>query len=93
MTAHLNIEQRVLARRLRAQKMSLRDMAKQRHSAKRIFERLRDEHDDDGSESHVRRYVAEVAIATARSSCPSPNHRARRSSTSARRSWRSPECG
>ena len=66
---------------------------KQRHSAKRIFERLRDEHDDDGSESHVRRYVAEVAIATARSSCPSPNHRARRSSTSARRSWRSPECG
>jgi deoxyribodipyrimidine photolyase len=33
---------------------------KQRHSAKRIFERLRDEHDYDGSESHVRRYVAEV---------------------------------
>ena len=33
---------------------------KQRHSAKRIFERLRDEHGFDGSESHVRRYVAEV---------------------------------
>ena len=29
MTAHLNIEQRALARRLRAQKMSLRDIAKQ----------------------------------------------------------------
>ena len=29
MTAHLNIEQRALARRLRARKMSLRDIAKQ----------------------------------------------------------------
>jgi IS30 family transposase len=29
LTAHLNIEQRTLARRLRAQKMSLRDIAKQ----------------------------------------------------------------
>jgi hypothetical protein len=28
LTAHLNIEQRALARRLRAEKMSLRDIAK-----------------------------------------------------------------
>ena len=32
---------------------------KQRHTAKRIFERLRDEHGYQGSESHVRRYLAE----------------------------------
>ncbi len=31
---------------------------KQRHTAKRIFERLRDEHGYTGSESHVRRYLA-----------------------------------
>ena len=31
---------------------------KQRHTAKRIFERLRDEHHYGGSESQVRRYVA-----------------------------------
>jgi transposase len=31
---------------------------KQRHTAKRIFERLRDEHHYQGSESQVRRYVA-----------------------------------
>ena len=33
--------------------------AKQRHTAKRIFERLRDEHGYDGSESQVRAAVAE----------------------------------
>jgi len=32
--------------------------AKQRHTAKRIYERLRDEHHYQGSESQVRRYVA-----------------------------------
>lgn len=32
---------------------------KQRHTAKRIFERLRDEHGYQGSESQVRRYLAE----------------------------------
>ena len=32
---------------------------KQRHTAKRVFERLRDEHGYTGSESHVRRYLAE----------------------------------
>jgi transposase len=32
---------------------------KQRHTAKRIFERLRDEHGYRGSESQVRRYLAE----------------------------------
>ena len=32
---------------------------KQRHTAKRIYERLRDEHGYAGSESHVRRYLAE----------------------------------
>ena len=33
---------------------------KRRHSAKRIFERLRDEQGFDGTESHVRRYVTEM---------------------------------
>ena len=33
---------------------------KQRHTGKRIFERLRDEHGYQGSESHVRRYLAEI---------------------------------
>jgi transposase len=33
---------------------------KQRHTAKRVFERLRDEHGYEGSESHVRRYLAEI---------------------------------
>ena len=33
---------------------------KQRHTAKRVFERLRDEHGYQGSESHVRRYLAEI---------------------------------
>ena len=32
---------------------------KQRHTAKRVFERLREEHGYQGSESHVRRYLAE----------------------------------
>jgi transposase len=33
---------------------------KQRHTAKRVFERLRDEHGYQGSESHVRRYLGEI---------------------------------
>ena len=33
---------------------------KQRHTAQRIFERLRDEHGYRGSESHVRRYLGEI---------------------------------
>ena len=34
--------------------------AKQRHTARRIFHRLRDEHDYRGSEVQVRRYVAQT---------------------------------
>ena len=38
--------------------------AKQRHTAKRIYERLRDEHGFEGSESHVRAIVAQARLRT-----------------------------
>ena len=66
---------------------------KQRHSAKRIFERLRDEHGYEGSESHVRRYVAQVGHRHREVFVPLTQPPARPSSTSVRLRSTLPECG
>ena len=51
---------------------------KQRHTAQRIYERLRDEHEFAGSASSVRRYVAWRKRVRARSSCHSTLHQGKR---------------
>ena len=58
---------------------------KQRHTAKRIFERLRDEHGYRGAHAGERGRRPGQARLARRSSCRSPTRRARPSSTSARR--------
>ena len=59
--------------------------AKQRHTAKRIFERLRDEHGYAGGYTVVKDYVRRSGQAAGRPSCRWPIRRAMRRSTSARR--------
>ena len=66
---------------------------KQRHTAKRIFERLRDEHGFTGQYTIVKDYVSEGLTSASggdgrrRCSSPCPMHRATPSATSERR-WR-----
>ena len=67
---------------------------KQRHTAKRIFERLRDERSTATRVLRVRSGATwpRTTTDTVKYSCRSPNHRARPSSTSVRRSSWSPGC-
>ena len=59
---------------------------KQRHTAKRIFERLKKEHGFDGGYTIVKDYVRERRrVVTVRCSCRCRTHRATRSATSGRR--------
>ena len=58
---------------------------KQKHTAHRIFERLRDEHGYTGGETVVRMRFVSIESAAARCSCRCRIHRARPRSTSARR--------
>ena len=60
---------------------------KQRHTAKRIFERSRDEYGFDGQYTIVKDYVREQGRRTQESSCRCPMHRAAPSAISGRR-WR-----
>ena len=60
---------------------------KQRHTAKRIFERLRDEYGFDGQHTIVKDYVREHRRRVRRCSCRCPMHRATPSAISGRR-WR-----
>ena len=62
---------------------------KQRHTAKRIFERLKKEHGFDGGYTIVKDYVGSAGVWCVRCSCRWNTHRATRSATSVRRgrSW------
>ena len=60
---------------------------KQRHTAKRIFERLRDEYGFDGGYTTVKDYVRENAVRSGRCSCRCPMRRDTPSATSARPWW------
>ena len=60
---------------------------KQRHTAKRIFERLRDEYGFDGGYTTVKDYVRENAVRPGRCSCRCPIRRDTPSATSARPWW------
>jgi hypothetical protein len=62
---------------------------KERHTARRIFDRLRDEHGYSGSEVTVRRDLALHKRASAEVFVPLSQLRAKPSSTSARRPSRS----
>ena len=62
---------------------------KQRHTAHRIFERLRDEHGFTGGYTIVKDYVRSGGNRRARPSCRCITRRAMPRSTSARRWWRS----
>jgi hypothetical protein len=66
---------------------------KQRHTARRIFERLRDEHGYVGARSPSAVTSASTGGSRARSSCRSVSRPERPSSTSARRPSRSPASG
>ena len=57
---------------------------RQRHTAKRIFERLRDEYGFDGGYTIVKDYVREHAAGPRRCSYPCRTRRARPSATSAK---------
>ena len=61
---------------------------KQRHTAKRVFERLKDEYGFDGQYTIVKDYVRERGRRTQGCSCRCPMHPATPSVISARR-WRS----
>jgi len=60
---------------------------KQRHTAKRIFERLRAEHGYTGGYTIVKDYVRAAKIGGQRCLCRSAMRRARRRRTSAKRWW------
>ena len=62
---------------------------KQRHTAKRIFERLRDEYGFGGGYTTVKDYVREHRRRSRRCSCRSPTRRATPSATSERPWWSS----
>ena len=62
---------------------------KQRHRAKRIYERLRDEYGFDGGYTIVKDYVREHRRQTKEMSVPLSHPRARPSATSARPWWSS----
>ena len=66
---------------------------KQRHTARRSFERLRDEHGYLGGEVAVRRYVASQRRVSGEVFVPLSQPAGEPSSTSARRPLRSPGCG
>jgi hypothetical protein len=65
--------------------------AKQRHTAKRIFERLRTEYAFSGGYTIVKDYVRTQRLRSRRCSCRWCMLRAKRRRTSARRWWWSPE--
>ena len=70
----------------------LRRLRKQRHTAKRVFERLRDEHGFDGGYTTVKDYVREHRRQAKEIFVPLPHPPATPSATSARPWWSSPVC-
>ena len=64
---------------------------KQRHTAKRIYERLRNEHGFPGKYTIVKDYVRERSLGPERCSCRCPIHRDMPSVTLAKRGWSSEE--
>jgi transposase len=60
---------------------------KQKHTSKRIFERLRDEHGYTGGITQVKEAVAAARMGRGSRSCRCRTRRARPSSTSVRRPW------